>query len=134
MELLLASGHQHQIVTIWIGAEALINVVTDERGRSSFPAYLKAISAQDAEILRDELFAWRVSPEGVRLSYVEHHGVDEPKTLLESRQAFAAHFLLTEKSQIDAQIGYRFYDLLNDPPALKSLIVDYLNYFGCHGC
>ena len=128
-KLLEKEWEQQQIITMWVGAEALINVITDEAAHSNFPAYLEAISAQSSEVLRDELFAWRVSPEGPRLNYVQNSRVENPKILLKSRQAFSGHFLLSEKSQQAAQISHRFFDLLNDPPMLKSLIVDYLDYF-----
>jgi DNA-binding transcriptional ArsR family regulator len=120
---------QIQIISMWIGAEALINIVTDEPARSSFSAYLEAISACEPKALRDGLFTWMTSSEGARLSYVQKRDVEHPKTLLESRDAFAAHFLRPKKWLKDVKTSDRVYDLFIDPPALKSLLVGCLNNF-----
>jgi hypothetical protein len=118
----------HKIVLQWIGAEPLINVIPGEEARASFPAYLDAISAIPPEELRDKLFTWMTSRSGTRLNYKTHREVEDPKALLDSRQAFADFHISPEKSDEDVQIGHRVYDLLTDPPALKAMIVDHLTY------
>jgi hypothetical protein len=119
---------RHKIVMKWIGAEALINVIPDEEARSSFPAYLEALSAIPPEELRDGLLSRMASCKGCRLDYKERRQVEDPKALLESRQAFFSIYLHHEKTKTEERIAHRVYDLLNDPPALKSLILNHLTY------
>jgi DNA-binding transcriptional ArsR family regulator len=119
---------RHKIVMKWIGAEALINVITDEEARSSFPAYLDALSAIPPEELRDSLFNWMTSCAGARLDYKLLPEVEDPKTLLESLQAFLSYYMHPEKPPEEEQIANQVFDLLNDPPELKSLILEHLSH------
>ncbi len=119
----------HQILMKWIGAEALINILPGEELRSSFPAFLQALAGIPPETLRDELFQWMTSRPSARLNYKIQPEVANPTQLLESREAFLERYTHPEKSPEENQIAHRIFDLLNDPPALKSMILDYLNHF-----
>jgi DNA-binding transcriptional ArsR family regulator len=119
----------HQIVSKWIGTDALINAVLDETVRASFPAYLDALAAFPPATLRDELFKWMVYRPGMRLNYKPFRKVDDPQVLLDSREAFLAQFVHADKCEEDVRIAHLVYDLLLDPPALQTFIHDYLSRF-----
>ncbi|HEY69345.1 MAG TPA: winged helix-turn-helix transcriptional regulator [Anaerolineae bacterium] len=116
----------HLILMKWIGAEALINILPGEEPRSSFPAYLHALSAIPPEVLRDELFNWMTSRESARLNFKIHPAVTNPRQLLESREAFLDAYTKPEKPPEENQTAIRVFDLLSDPPALKDLVLNHL--------
>lgn len=118
----------HKIIMKWIGAEPLINVISGEKARASFPAYLDVLSALPPQELRDKLLTWMTSRAGARLDYKVKKIVEDPQSLLESRQAFLSFYLHPEKPPEEKQTANQLFDLLNDPPALKSLILDHLSY------
>jgi DNA-binding transcriptional ArsR family regulator len=119
----------HLILMKWIGAEALINILPGEEARSSFPAYLKALSAIPPEVLRDELFNWMTSRESSHLNFKALPEVENPKHLLESREAFIKVYAHPEEPPQEKQIAHRIFDLFNDPPVLKTLVLNHLNHF-----
>lgn len=120
---------KHKIIAHWIGAEALGNVVGGGAALDSFSAYLQALAAKDAGDLRDELLYWMMARPGARLNFKHMPDVENPLSLLESEEAYLAfygHPDLVEEKRLAARQVYAY---LVDPPALHSLIVDYLGFF-----
>jgi ArsR family transcriptional regulator len=119
----------HQIVSKWIGTDALINAVPGEKARASFPAYLETLAAFDPMHLRDMLFKWMLARPSARLNYKPYRKADDPQALLASREAFLAYYIHPDKSDEEIHIAHKIYDLLTDPPALQAYVHDYLSHY-----
>ncbi|MGD8456652.1 MAG: metalloregulator ArsR/SmtB family transcription factor [Anaerolineales bacterium] len=118
-----------QILTKWIGTDALINAIPDGEARASFPAYLDELSAFQATQLRDVLLKWMSARPSACVNYKPCRKVDNPDTLLASREAFLTHFVNQEKTEEDTRIANRVYDLLTDPPALQAFLYEFLRRY-----
>lgn len=113
--------HTHRLVF-----QGLFYAFSPTRSLPSFTAYLDDLAGQDPRALRDRLFAAYASMPPL----TEPHAttkLPDLAPLLASRDAFIAY--LRERfsaEHIDVQIETEAHVLLNDPPAMKELIVSHL--------
>jgi DNA-binding transcriptional ArsR family regulator len=120
---------KHQILSKWIGVEALGNVVQDEAAYASFSAYLEALCALDAEALRNELLYWMVARPGHRLSYKPVQEVKDHLSLLESWESFWAFHDYADVTDEKRAVGRQVFEYFVAPPTLQTLITSYLEHF-----
>lgn len=121
--------YTHRIITQWIGIEALGNSVKDEEALSDFSVYIQALANKDPGNLRDELLYWMVHRPGVRLNYKPLPEIEDHLSLLESREAYLTFNSHPSMSEEKLAVAEQTYDILLDPPRLRSLVVDYLHLF-----
>lgn len=95
-------------------------------GHSNFGAFLDAMEAADAEVLRDDAIRW--------ICEEEHEGITplDKNVLLNDRQAYLNYVeqMYVKKGDKDGVFEPTYYveahNLFNDPPALKKRIVSHL--------
>ena len=112
----------------------LFYAIEPDRSWSSFKRYLEYLSGQDANQLRDRIFgsykSFKLLDDGSGTGSKPEKGRINTDTsfLLSNKQAFLDY--LRErfpKSSLDIDIEFRSHELLNDPPAMKSLIINHLS-------
>lgn len=121
---------QHRLIASWIGVEALSNTVDTSGALASFPVFVRSLAEQDSSLLRDTLLHWIVASPSSRLAFTTTRPhVDDPLSLLESEEAFCSLHDLERKSEDEIRVVRRLFRYMIDPPALQSLVTDYLEQF-----
>lgn len=117
------------LLTYWIGLEAMIHTVQEGNLLPGFPEYLEVLSGLEAETLRDRLLYWMVNGPSDRLFYRNIVEIDDPQSILGSEEAYFAFNTHLDMGEEEKKLTVKLYKILTDPPALKSLILDYLTHF-----
>ncbi|MCB0107159.1 MAG: winged helix-turn-helix transcriptional regulator [Caldilineaceae bacterium] len=124
---------RHNFWMKWLWMDTLANAVERTAAINSFPAYLDALAAEDATVLRDRLLHWLIHSVHVRL-YAGTATTPatlraDPAQLLRDGDHFAQWLLdrFTEKP-LAAELADlpAFHALLNTPEALQAQLVPHL--------
>ena len=117
---------RHELLFHWIWLDALTNAVPRGAATEDFSAYLHALAAQDAVILRDTLFCWNIQSPHERVSFDSGliPSVD-PAVLLADYDAFV-HFLVESFNEVKGTVPRAIHELFNEPDRLQSMLVTHL--------
>ncbi len=103
---------------------ALPDAVMPAESWPSFAAYLSHLASEDALVMRDRAIQWTCK---------EHHGIAplDPELLLRNRDAYLGYleqiYAHKDKEAVyEPTYHVEAHALLNDPPALKALVVEHV--------
>lgn len=119
---------QHRLLFDWLWLDALTNAVDRGPATESFPAYLAALAAQPALVLRDKLFYWLLHSPHMRVGY-DYRLITppEPALLLADYQIFAAFVEERARAKVDEVGGVQLmFALFNEPEQLQTTLLTHL--------
>lgn len=108
--------------------EGFWGVIKPQKYYSSYPAFVDSLAAQDAVFLRDEAIN-SVCDYIVKHAKEEGVAIEKPSTesLLSDAETYWSYMRQMDKhDELTEELARHVHQLLNDPPAMKKLVVNHL--------